>query len=35
MLWWYVIAGWVTSMGIVFASRYFSGRWESKRVIER
>ena len=34
MLWWYVIAGWVTGMGIVFASRYFSGRWESKRVIE-
>ncbi len=34
MLWWYVIAGWVASMGIVFAARYFSGRWETKRVIE-
>lgn len=34
MLWWYIIAGWVASMGIVFASRYFSGRWETKRVIE-
>ncbi|MCA9133211.1 MAG: MATE family efflux transporter [Planctomycetales bacterium] len=34
-LWWYVIAGWVAAMGSVFATRYFSGRWESKRVIER
>ncbi len=34
MLWWYVIAGWVATMGIVFAARYFSGSWESKRVIE-
>ena len=34
MLWWYVIAGWVASMGIVFAARYFSGSWETKRVIE-
>ncbi|MEO8269577.1 MAG: MATE family efflux transporter, partial [Aureliella sp.] len=34
MLWWYVIAGWVASMGIVFAARYFSGSWENKRVIE-
>ncbi len=35
MLWWYVIAGWVLSMGTVFALRYFSGRWEEKRVIEQ
>lgn len=35
LLWWYVIAGWVTSMGIAFSGRYFSGRWESKRVIEQ
>ena len=34
MLWWYIIAGWVASMGIVFATRYFSGSWETKRVIE-
>ncbi len=34
MLWWYVIAGWVTAMGAVFASRYLSGVWERKRVIE-
>jgi MATE family multidrug resistance protein len=34
MLWWYVIAGWVSCMGLVFAWRYFSGRWETKRVIE-
>lgn len=34
MLWWYVIAGWVTAMGIVFSTRYVSGGWESKRVIE-
>lgn len=34
MLWWYVIAGWVSSMGLVFAWRYLSGRWETKRVIE-
>lgn len=33
-LWWIVIAGWVTAMGIVFAARYFSGSWETKRVIE-
>ena len=34
MLWWYVIAGWVAAMGSVFAFRYFSGSWETKRVIE-
>ncbi len=34
LLWWYVIAGWVATMGLVFAARYFSGSWESKRVIE-
>lgn len=34
LLWWYVIAGWVTAMGVVFATRYFGGKWESKRVIE-
>lgn len=34
MLWWYVIAGWVSSMGSVFALRYVSRAWESKRVIE-
>jgi MATE family multidrug resistance protein len=34
MLWWYVIAGWVVAMGIAFAIRYVSGRWETKRVIE-
>lgn len=34
MLWWYVIAGWVAAMGSVFAIRYFSGSWETKRVIE-
>lgn len=33
LLWWYVVAGWVAAMGITFASRYFSGSWESKRVI--
>ena len=27
-------AGWVAAMGIVFATRYFSGSWETKRVIE-
>lgn len=35
LLWWYVIAGWVTVMGISFALRFYSGRWEDKRVIER
>lgn len=34
MLWWYVIAAWVAAMAIVFAARYHSGGWESKRVIE-
>jgi MATE family multidrug resistance protein len=34
LLWWYVIAGWVAAMGIAFATRYFSGYWESKRVID-
>lgn len=33
MLWWYVIAIWVASMGIIFGARYFSGAWTSKRVI--
>lgn len=35
MLWWYVVAGWVTAMGIAFGSRYLSGHWETKRVIEK
>ena len=34
LLWWYTIAGWVAAMGLAFATRYFSGRWETKRVIE-
>ncbi|QDV21974.1 MATE family efflux transporter [Aureliella helgolandensis] len=34
MLWWYVIAGWVSSMGAVFATRYVRGAWTTKRVIE-
>ncbi len=34
LLWWYMIAVWVASMGIVFALRYFSGAWTSKRVID-
>lgn len=34
MLWWYVIAAWVASMGLVFGARYYSGVWEKKRVIE-
>jgi multidrug resistance protein, MATE family len=34
MLWWYAIAGWVATMGLVFATRYYSGAWEKKRVIE-
>lgn len=34
MLWWYVIAGWVACMGVTFAARYFSGSWETKRVIK-
>lgn len=33
-LWWYVVAGWVASMGIVFGGRYLSGVWQNKRVIE-
>ncbi len=33
-LWWYVIAGWVTTMGVVFTMRYLSGVWNTKRVIE-
>lgn len=34
LLWWYTIAGWVATMGLVFGTRYASGVWESKRVIE-
>ncbi len=34
MLWWYTIAGWVAVMGLAFSARYFSGSWETKRVIE-
>ena len=33
-LWWYVIALWIALMGIAFGSRYASGAWQSKRVIE-
>ncbi|MFN3189643.1 MAG: MATE family efflux transporter [Aureliella sp.] len=33
-LWWYIITGWVATMGFAFASRYLSGAWKSKRVIE-
>lgn len=35
LLWWYIIAGWVLTMGIAFSWRYTSGGWESKRVIEK
>ncbi|MEZ6134194.1 MAG: MATE family efflux transporter [Pirellulaceae bacterium] len=35
MLWWYVIASWVSCMGFVFAARFFSRAWERKRVIEQ
>ena len=35
MLWWYVIAGWVTAMALAFWLRYVQGAWESKRVIEQ
>jgi MATE family multidrug resistance protein len=34
LLWWWVIFGWVVAMAIVFSARYFSGAWESKRVID-
>lgn len=34
LLWWYVIAGWVTTMGIVFGGRFLTGGWTTKRVIE-
>jgi MATE family multidrug resistance protein len=35
MLWWYVIAGWVTAMALAFWLRYVQGAWETKRVIEQ
>ncbi len=35
LLWWYVIAGWVTAMALAFWLRYVQGAWESKRVIEQ
>ena len=35
MLWWYVIAGWVTGMALAFWLRYVQGVWETKRVIEQ
>ena len=35
MLWWYVIAGWVTAMALAFWLRYVQGVWETKRVIEQ
>ena len=33
-LWWYIIALWITLMGLAFGSRYLSGAWQKKRVIE-
>jgi len=35
MLWWYVVAGWVTAMAVAFWLRYVQGAWETKRVIEQ
>ncbi len=35
MLWWYVIAGWVAGMALVFGARYFQGKWKHMQVIER
>ena len=34
MLWWYVIAGWVAGMAIVFGTRYLQGKWKRMQVIE-
>lgn len=34
MLWWYVIAGWVAGMAIVFGARYLQGKWKRMQVIE-
>lgn len=33
-LWWYVIAGWVGAMAIVFSARYVQGKWKHMQVIE-
>lgn len=33
-LWWYIIALWIALMGLAFGSRYISGAWQKKRVIE-
>ena len=33
-LWWYVIAGWVGAMALVFSARYWQGKWKHMQVIE-
>lgn len=35
LLWWYVIAGWVAGMAIVFGLRYWQGKWKRMQVIEQ
>ena len=35
MLWWYVIAGWVAGMALVFGLRYLQGKWKLMQVIEQ
>jgi multidrug resistance protein, MATE family len=35
LLWWYVIAGWVGAMALVFGLRFLQGKWKSMQVIEK
>lgn len=35
MLWWYVIAGWVGAMAVVFGLRFWQGKWKNMQVIEK
>ena len=33
--WWFVVTGWICTLGIIFCVRFLRGRWREMRVIER
>ena len=32
--WWWVITGWIFTLGLVYSARFLQGRWREMRVIE-
>jgi len=32
--WWWVLTGWIFTLGMVYMARFIQGKWQSMRVIE-